>query len=123
MVRIFSKLDEQAARYASVARWAKPLAHIAAVLEPDEDKTSETVEWEMTQLLEWLKQTYTDEQDSPMVTNVLNCSPKEFCVDDLTANPSLFLRNWRRNGNNLLELVNCTVVVFLASHISWRNGA
>jgi len=74
LVRIFSKLDEQAARYAAVVRWAQPLTHIAAALEPDEDKTSETVEWEMTQLLEWLKQTYTQEEDAPMVVNVLNYS-------------------------------------------------
>ncbi|MDF2683606.1 MAG: hypothetical protein K0R47_4796 [Brevibacillus sp.] len=74
MVRIFSKLSDQTSRYESVTRWAKPLAHIAAALEPGEDKTSETVEWEMTQLLAWLKQTYTHEEDAPMVANVLNYS-------------------------------------------------
>lgn len=51
-----------------------PLAHIAAALEQGEDKTSETVEWEMTQLLAWLRQTYTHEEDAPMVANVLNYS-------------------------------------------------
>jgi hypothetical protein len=61
-------------RYAAVARWAKPLTQIAATLEPGEDRTSETVEWEMTQVLNWLKQTYTEESDSVMVDNVTNYS-------------------------------------------------
>jgi hypothetical protein len=57
-----------------VSRWAKPISHIAAALVPDDDKTSETAEWEMTQVLNWLKQTYTEENDSAMVNNVTNYS-------------------------------------------------
>jgi hypothetical protein len=53
-----------------VSRWAKPISHIAKALEPDIDKTNETVEWEMAHVLEWLKQTYTEEEDSTMVDNV-----------------------------------------------------
>jgi hypothetical protein len=57
-----------------VSRWAKPISHIAAALEPDDDKTSETAEWEMTQVLNWLKQTYTEENDAAMINNVTNYS-------------------------------------------------
>jgi hypothetical protein len=57
--------------YDAVVRWRKPLEHIAALLEPDTDKTSETVRWEMTMLLEWMKQTYTESDDTVMVDNVL----------------------------------------------------
>ncbi|OMF36844.1 hypothetical protein BK133_07920 [Paenibacillus sp. FSL H8-0548] len=57
-----------------MSRWAKPIAPIATALEPDDDKTSETVEWEMTHVLNWLKQTYTEETDSTMVNNVTNYS-------------------------------------------------
>lgn len=42
-----------------------------ALLEPDTDKTSETVHWKMTVLLKWMKQTYTDADDALMVDNVL----------------------------------------------------
>lgn len=71
---MFSKLDDQRARYETVTRWSKPLAHIAAALEPDEDKTSETVEWEMTHVLDWLRITYTEEGDAAMVDNIVNYS-------------------------------------------------
>jgi len=74
LIRIFSKLGEQASRYEAVARWAKPIIHIATALEPADDKTSETVEWEMAHMLNWLKQAYTDENDSVMVNNVTNYS-------------------------------------------------
>jgi hypothetical protein len=57
-----------------VSRWAKPISHIAKVLEPDIDKTSETVEWELAHVLEWLKQTYTKEEDAAMVDNVIRYS-------------------------------------------------
>jgi len=57
--------------YEEIARLRKPLEHIAALLEPDIDKTSETVRKEMTVLLEWMKQTYTEKNDAPMVENVL----------------------------------------------------
>lgn len=74
MVRIFSKLDELALRYETVVRWAKPIAQIAQTLEPDEDKTSETVEWEMAHVLNWLKQAYTEEGDCVLVDNIVNYS-------------------------------------------------
>jgi hypothetical protein len=74
MVRIFSKLDELGVLYETVCRWAKPISHIAAALEPEVDKTSETAEWEMTHVLNWLKQTYSDETDAPMVDNVIRYS-------------------------------------------------
>ena len=38
------------------------------------DKSSETVEWEMTMLLTWVKQTYTEEGDAIMVDNLFNYS-------------------------------------------------
>lgn len=57
--------------YEAVARWKKPLEHIAALLEPDVDKTSETVQWEMTMLLAWMKQTYTTADDAGIVDNMV----------------------------------------------------
>ncbi|MBP1993823.1 hypothetical protein [Paenibacillus eucommiae] len=56
--------------YESVARLMKPIDHIAALLAPDVDKSNETVEWEMTALLTWVKQTYTEESDELMVDNL-----------------------------------------------------
>lgn len=35
------------------------------------DKTSESVRWYMNLLLDWLKQTYTEADDAPMVENIL----------------------------------------------------
>ncbi|WP_274366325.1 transposase [Paenibacillus thermotolerans] len=52
----------------------KPLRHIAAILEPSMDKTSQTVEWEMQKLLDWVEITYTDEADAAMVKNLLSYS-------------------------------------------------
>jgi hypothetical protein len=60
--------------YEKVSRWSKPLAHIASALEPEIDKSSETAEWELTQVIDWLKQTYTDENDTVMVDNILSYS-------------------------------------------------
>jgi hypothetical protein len=60
--------------YEKVFRWSKPLACIAASLEPELDKSSETAEWELTQVLNWLQQTYTEESDAVMVDNVLSYS-------------------------------------------------
>ena len=60
--------------YESVARLAEPLHRIASLLEPDVDKSSETVEWEMTMLLDWVKQTYTEDKGELMVDNLLNYS-------------------------------------------------
>lgn len=57
-----------------MTRWRKPLEHIAAILEPDSDKTSATVQWEMTMLLDWMKQTYTEEGDTWVVDNILRYS-------------------------------------------------
>ncbi|SDO85396.1 hypothetical protein SAMN04487897_12463 [Paenibacillus sp. yr247] len=64
--------------YDAVARLRKPLEHIADLLEPDTDKTSETVRWEMTALLEWMKLTYTKADDVLMVDNVLRTVHKRF---------------------------------------------
>jgi hypothetical protein len=60
--------------YESVSRLVEPLHHIAALLAPEVDKSSETVEWEMSMLLTWVKQTYTEESDAFMVENLLNYS-------------------------------------------------
>ncbi len=92
----------------------KPIAHIAATLEPDEDKTSETVEWEMTQVLNWLKQTYTEENDSVMIDNVTNYS-RGFWKGLFTCYDHYFiprtkachrritgLRNWKNKAENRL---------------------
>jgi len=57
--------------YEKIARLRKPLEYITNLLEPEIDKTSETVRWEMTALLEWLKQTYTNPDDAEMVDNLL----------------------------------------------------
>lgn len=48
----------------------KPIGHIATLLTPEEDQSSETVEWRMHVLLKWVKETYTEESDSPMVDNL-----------------------------------------------------
>jgi hypothetical protein len=47
---------------------------IAKTLDPDVDKTNETVEWEMAHLLDWLKQNYTEEDDAALVDNVIRYS-------------------------------------------------
>lgn len=60
--------------YNTVSRWSMPLFHIAAALEPEVDKTSETAEWELTQVLDWLRKTYTEESDVAMVDNVIRYS-------------------------------------------------
>jgi hypothetical protein len=60
--------------YESVTRLMEPIDHIAALLAPDMDKSSETVEWEMTRLLAWVKQTYTEESDELMVDNLFRYS-------------------------------------------------
>ncbi|ALS21267.1 MULTISPECIES: hypothetical protein [Paenibacillus] len=52
----------------------KPIRHIAEILEPSMDKTSKTVEWEMTKLLDWVRLSYTEENDLEMVNNLLSYS-------------------------------------------------
>lgn len=47
-----------------------PLKQIASVLEPDIDKTSETVRWEMSLQLDWMNQTYAKPDDAPIVDNI-----------------------------------------------------
>ena len=74
VIRIFSKINEMEPRYTAVSRLVKPLKHIASILTPCEDKSSETAEWELSVLLEWVKQTYTLESDELMVNNLLNFS-------------------------------------------------
>jgi len=51
-----------------------PIKFIADILEPSMDKTSQTVEWEMTKLLEWVQLTYVQEHDATMVKNLLSYS-------------------------------------------------
>lgn len=52
----------------------KPLDHIAALLAPGEDQSSEIVEWQMNALLGWVKETYTEESDAPIADNMLRYS-------------------------------------------------
>ena len=51
-------------------RWAFPIHRVAEILNPDVDKRSETVQFHMQQLLNWIEQTYTSEEDKPMVANL-----------------------------------------------------
>jgi len=74
VVRIFSKVDGMKPIYEVVSRLMKPLDYIVAILTPGEDKSSETVEWEMSMLLDWVRKTYTLESDKLMVDNLLNFS-------------------------------------------------
>ncbi len=74
VVRIFSKIDGMEPMYTAVSRLVKPLKHIATILTPGEDKSSETAEWELSMLLEWVKQTYTLQSDELMVTHLINFS-------------------------------------------------
>lgn len=73
-MEIFSKLVVMKDVYVSVFRLMEPINHIAALLTPEVDKSSETVEWEMTALLAWVKQTYTEESDELMVDNLFRYS-------------------------------------------------
>jgi hypothetical protein len=57
-----------------VKRWMLPIRHIVEIFEPGMDMTTENVRWEMTELLNWVKQTYTEELDATMVTNLLSYS-------------------------------------------------
>jgi hypothetical protein len=50
-------------------RWASPLHHVASILNPDVDQTSESVRLHMQSLMQWLEQTYNMEHDAPMVAN------------------------------------------------------
>ncbi|MCZ8515450.1 hypothetical protein O9H85_24190 [Paenibacillus filicis] len=68
--RIFSKINEFRADYEEVKRWATPLHHIADLLHPDVDKSSESDRFHMNHFLAWLDSTYTNPQDEPMVKNL-----------------------------------------------------
>lgn len=70
LFRIFCKIDSFQSHYDDVKRWFEPIHRIAQILEPAEKKTSEAVRDEMTQLLQWVEQTYTEEKDQPMVKNL-----------------------------------------------------
>ncbi|MBN2981779.1 transposase [Cohnella algarum] len=59
-------------QYAAVKRWALPVQHVAEILIPDIDKRSETVQFHMQQLLNWVEQTYTNEDDKLMVANLMS---------------------------------------------------
>jgi hypothetical protein len=60
--RIFSKINEFRKDYEEVKRWARPLHHVADLLHPDVDKSSEPVRFHMSHFLRWLESTYTNPQ-------------------------------------------------------------
>lgn len=72
--RIFSKINSLHSHYEEVTRWMKPILIIAEILHPDADKTSETVQWEMTKLLDWVQCTYIEKHDAIMVNNLTSYS-------------------------------------------------
>lgn len=51
-------------------RWSRPLHHVADILNPVEDQSSDSVRFEMQCLLSWLEQTYTEDSDYLMVSNL-----------------------------------------------------
>jgi hypothetical protein len=55
-----------------VKRWALPVQYVANILEPEVDKSSDSVRFYLQHLLQWVEQTYTQEQDKLMVSNLRN---------------------------------------------------
>jgi hypothetical protein len=53
-----------------VKRWAQPLHHVAGILNPTDDQTSESVRIQMQWLLDWVEKNFTLESDQPMVSNL-----------------------------------------------------
>jgi hypothetical protein len=53
-----------------VKRWSRPLHHVANILNPVVDQSSDSVRIHMQCLLKWVEQTYTEESDQPMVSNL-----------------------------------------------------
>lgn len=70
LVRIFSKLPSFEPQYREVCRWMEPVHRIVHALDPTEKKTSDSVRNEMSGILDWLQNTYSNEADLPMVKNV-----------------------------------------------------
>jgi hypothetical protein len=50
----------------------QPIQHVAEILSPEIDKSSETVQFHLQHLLNWVEQTYTNEDDKPLVTNLMS---------------------------------------------------
>lgn len=71
VIRIFNKLNEFQQTYEEVKRWALPLNHVAEILNPEVDKSSDSVRFHLRLLLQWVEQTYTEEYDKPMVANLI----------------------------------------------------
>jgi hypothetical protein len=65
-------MNEFRSDYEEVKRWALPLHHVADLLHPDVDKSSETVRFHMNHFLTWLDSTYTNPKDELMVKNLKN---------------------------------------------------
>jgi hypothetical protein len=70
VVRIFNKFNEFQQVYEEVKRWVLPINHVADILNPEADKSSDSVRFHLQHLLQWVEQTYTEEQDNPMVANL-----------------------------------------------------
>jgi len=49
-----------------------PVHHIAAILNPENDKSSDSVQFHLQHLLMWVELTYTEEHDKPMVANLMS---------------------------------------------------
>src|SRR5690606_26169194 len=69
--RIFNKVDSFRETYESVSRWAAPIQRIASVLEPQDNKTSESVKQEMTAVVEWLEKTDAEPSHKLLVETIL----------------------------------------------------
>lgn len=67
VVRIFNKLSEFQPAYEEVKRCALPLNYVADILNPEADKSSDSVQFHLQHLLQWVEQTYNEEHDKPMV--------------------------------------------------------
>jgi hypothetical protein len=50
----------------------QPIHLVAEILSPHIDKRSETVRFHMQQLLNWVERMYTNEDDKPMVINLMS---------------------------------------------------
>lgn len=49
-----------------------PLNHVADILNPEADKSSDSVQFHLQHLLQWVEQTYNKEHDKPMVANLMS---------------------------------------------------
>nr|WP_275900996.1 transposase [Paenibacillus periandrae] len=69
--RIFSKFNDFQQTYKAVRRWQSVISHVAELLEPSLDQTSESVRFRMEHLLNWMQHHYTEPGDEVLVNNVL----------------------------------------------------